>query len=346
MRSVTAAASSREGASTCGKVSGRPARMRTLRGRMRQPRRTSVVPITASGTTGAPVSSASRPTPRLARAGRAGPHARALGEDQHAVAAREDRLGGVDHVLVGVAAVDREGAERVEQPRLQAVAEQLLLGDVVDRPPHHRRRSRTGRGSCGGWPRRSPGRPAGCARARCARGGSRGGRTAAGPRGRASRRSGSRRARVRADAGRRDPSPVTYPCAGVGVTVAGRWRSSRTDAAGRAGRRDRRGAVGAAAAARQAGASGAATTTSSCSGGRCGRARGRVRWYPLGLALHVQNGALFGAVYAARRRRALSLASRPSCADRSSRWSSTSGCGRSGALSDRFHPARAHAAAA
>ena len=47
-------------------------------------------------------------------------------------------LRGVDRVLVGVAAVDREGAERVEDPRLQAIGEQLLLGDVVDRPPHHR----------------------------------------------------------------------------------------------------------------------------------------------------------------------------------------------------------------
>ena len=69
MRSVTATASSREGFSTRGKVSGRPARMRTLRGRIRQPRRTSVVPITATGTTGAPVSSASRPTPRFALPG-------------------------------------------------------------------------------------------------------------------------------------------------------------------------------------------------------------------------------------------------------------------------------------
>ena len=39
--------------------------MRTLCGRMRQPRRTASVPMTAIGTTGAPVSSARRPTPRL-----------------------------------------------------------------------------------------------------------------------------------------------------------------------------------------------------------------------------------------------------------------------------------------
>ena len=65
MRSVTAAASCGEAFSTLGKVSGPPIRMRTLCGRKRQPLRTSSVPITATGTTGAPVSSARRPTPRL-----------------------------------------------------------------------------------------------------------------------------------------------------------------------------------------------------------------------------------------------------------------------------------------
>ncbi len=40
-------------------------RMRTLCGRMKKPLRTASVPITATGTTGAPVSSTSRPTPRL-----------------------------------------------------------------------------------------------------------------------------------------------------------------------------------------------------------------------------------------------------------------------------------------
>ncbi len=65
MRSVTAPASSFDGSSTTGNRSGRPARIRTLCGRIRQPRRTASVPITATGTTGTPVSSASRPTPRL-----------------------------------------------------------------------------------------------------------------------------------------------------------------------------------------------------------------------------------------------------------------------------------------
>ena len=52
----------------------------------------------------------------LGAAERAGADARALGEDQDAVAAREDRLGGREHVLVAGAALDREGAERVEEP--------------------------------------------------------------------------------------------------------------------------------------------------------------------------------------------------------------------------------------
>ena len=42
-------------------------RMRTLCGRIRQPLRTASVPITATGTIGAPVSSARRPSPRLGR---------------------------------------------------------------------------------------------------------------------------------------------------------------------------------------------------------------------------------------------------------------------------------------
>ena len=41
-----------------------PARTRTLRGRIRQPRRIVSVPMIATGITGAPVSIASRPTPR------------------------------------------------------------------------------------------------------------------------------------------------------------------------------------------------------------------------------------------------------------------------------------------
>ena len=75
--------------------------------------------------------------PRLAE--RPGADARALGKDQNDVAPGQDRLGGVDHVGVTRTPVDREGAERVEDPRLPPACEQLLLGHVVHRPAGHRR---------------------------------------------------------------------------------------------------------------------------------------------------------------------------------------------------------------
>ena len=64
-RTVTSRASEDEGDSTRGKVSGRPQRAATFTGRIRRPRRARSVPVTAIGTTGAPLSSASRPTPRF-----------------------------------------------------------------------------------------------------------------------------------------------------------------------------------------------------------------------------------------------------------------------------------------
>ena len=66
-RAPTEFASAGEGFSVRGKVSARPARTLTLRGRMRIPRRTWSVPKTATGSTAAPVSSASRPKPRRGR---------------------------------------------------------------------------------------------------------------------------------------------------------------------------------------------------------------------------------------------------------------------------------------
>jgi hypothetical protein len=63
---------------------------------------------------------------------RAAAHAGALGEDHDAVPAREDRPRGRHRLGVAGAAVDGEGAERVQQPRLPAPREQLALGDVVD----------------------------------------------------------------------------------------------------------------------------------------------------------------------------------------------------------------------
>lgn len=67
----------------------------------------------------------------------------------------------------------------------------------------------------------------------------------------------------------------------------------------------------------------------------------RARWYPLGLALHLQNGALFGAVYArllAPRLRALGLpaAARGTLVAQAENF----GLWPAGRLSDRFHPAR------
>ena len=65
---------------------------------------------------------------------RARPGAGALGEDQDAVAALEDRPRGLEHVRVAGAAAHREGAERADEPRDEPVLEDLALGDVVDRP--------------------------------------------------------------------------------------------------------------------------------------------------------------------------------------------------------------------
>ena len=73
----------------------------------------------------------------LGLAERAGSHARALGEDEDDVAAGEDRLGGIDHVGVAGPPVDRERAQRVEDPRLPGTAEELLLGHVVHRSARH-----------------------------------------------------------------------------------------------------------------------------------------------------------------------------------------------------------------
>ena len=138
MRSVTAVASVREGACTCGKVSARPTRTRTLCGRMRQPLRTASVPMMATGTTGAPVSSASRPTPRRGRPSAPGRMRVPSGKIRTASPRARISLRGLDHVRVALAAADREGAEVVQQPAGEAVAEQLLLGDVVERAPRER----------------------------------------------------------------------------------------------------------------------------------------------------------------------------------------------------------------
>ncbi len=65
MRSVTSPARKGEGSSTRGKVSAGPQRMCTFTGLMRQPRRACSEFVTAIGTTGLPLWSAMRPTPRF-----------------------------------------------------------------------------------------------------------------------------------------------------------------------------------------------------------------------------------------------------------------------------------------
>ena len=70
-------------------------------------------------------------------------------------------------------------------------------------------------------------------------------------------------------------------------------------------------------------------------------AAARSRWYPLGLALHVQNGALFGAVYAGTVAPALASRGIPA-AVRGPLVAQVENFGLwpLGRLSDRFHPAR------
>jgi hypothetical protein len=68
---------------------------------------------------------------------RARPDPRALGEDQHDVAASQDRLRRVDHVRVRGPALDGKGAQSIQHPGLEPAREELLLGDVVHRPPRH-----------------------------------------------------------------------------------------------------------------------------------------------------------------------------------------------------------------
>src|SRR5437764_8100802 len=62
----------------------------------------------------------------------------ALREDQDDVSARDDRLGGGDRVLVAGAALHRKGSQRVQDPPHPPLPEQVLLGEVVHRPPGHR----------------------------------------------------------------------------------------------------------------------------------------------------------------------------------------------------------------
>ncbi len=91
------------------------------------------MPITATGITGAPDSSASLPDPALRPGERALADPGPLGEDHDGAAALDREPGGLDRGLVRLAAADREGAEAAEDPALPALLEQLDLGDELNR---------------------------------------------------------------------------------------------------------------------------------------------------------------------------------------------------------------------
>ena len=192
MRSVTAAASCAVADSTCGKFSGAPIRTRILCGRMRKPLRIASVPMIATGTTVAPVSSASRPTPRLGLPSAPGRVRVPSGKISTGSPRLRIALAVSIDVGVGRAAADREGAERAEEPAERAVAEQLLLGHVVHRPPAAQADDeRVDERAVVGDEDHRAARP-GRARVRSGSGASTGARTAAARRASASRRSGSR----------------------------------------------------------------------------------------------------------------------------------------------------------
>ena len=93
-------------------------------------------PWIAIGTTGAPVSSARRPIPRLASVGDfAGARAPALAVHRDRPAAREDRLGGDEHLLVARAAPHREDAAVGVDELHRSRFEELRLGHEADLAP-------------------------------------------------------------------------------------------------------------------------------------------------------------------------------------------------------------------
>ena len=105
---------------------------------MRQPLRIASVPSTATGTTGAPVSSASRPTPRLGWPSEPGRVRVPSGKISTMSPRARIALAVSMKSAVAGAAVDRERTEGAQHPPQQAVVEEdLLLGHVVHRAPGH-----------------------------------------------------------------------------------------------------------------------------------------------------------------------------------------------------------------
>ena len=96
--------------------------------------RTPSEPWIATGITGTPDSSAIRPTPGRGSPEPAASRAPALRVHQQAAAAIEDRVGGLERLLVVVAAADREGAAVPEDVLDHRVREQLGLGHEADLP--------------------------------------------------------------------------------------------------------------------------------------------------------------------------------------------------------------------
>ena len=130
--------------------------MRTLWGRIRHPRRTASVPITATGTTGAPVSSASRPTPRLGLPSEPGRVRVPSGKISTMSPRSRIALAVVDHLPSPAPRSTGNAPERVQQPgddRGSRTAPSWRRSTSAGAPSS---RSRTGPGSCGGWRRRSP----------------------------------------------------------------------------------------------------------------------------------------------------------------------------------------------
>ena len=126
------------------------------------------------------------------------------------------------------------------------------------------------------------------------------------------------------------------PRGACAVTVAGHGDRPHRTAPRRPRRRRRRRRVGRPAAARQARLFGVDYDDDRAA--RQGSSRAGRAWPVVGVAMHLANGALFGAVYA--QRRAAPAAARRGRAARPPGWPSTSPPGRSAAVSDRVHPAR------
>ena len=150
-----------DGCSVRGKVIGRPARSFTLRGRIRQPRRTCSVPCTATGSDRRAGLERQAADAALRRPERAGPDPGALGEDANGAAALDARCARSPSRSRRTArggSGTRRARERIHPCQRRSNSSTLATYCIGRRHGQESRRSRTGRGSCGGWRRRS-GRP-------------------------------------------------------------------------------------------------------------------------------------------------------------------------------------------